>query len=75
MILATNRHAALIFAAGGSVRLGQSKQFLRVLGVPLARRVVDMALATQPERVIVVAGNDSQKNTQSVERFAGGGYP
>ena len=42
------RTAIVILAAGGSRRLGQPKQLLRVLGEPLLRRVVRMAAEVQP---------------------------
>lgn len=50
------RHAALLLAAGGSIRLGRPKQLLRIGGVPLVRHVAQLLLATRPECLVVVTG-------------------
>lgn len=52
-------HVAVVLAAGGSRRLGQSKQLLRHDGETLVHRAVRMALATQPARVLLVVGGDA----------------
>ena len=52
-------HVAVVLAAGGSRRLGQSKQLLMRDGETLVHRAVRMALATQPARVLLVVGGDA----------------
>lgn len=49
-------HAALLLAAGGSQRLGQPKQLVRIDGLPLIRRLAMAALATAPSELLVVLG-------------------
>lgn len=48
--------AALLPAAGASARLGQPKQLLRLAGVTLVQRAVDLARAAGCARVVVVEG-------------------
>lgn len=50
------RHALLLLAAGGSRRLGQPKQLLRLHGETLVRRAARLGLATAPAEAIVVCG-------------------
>lgn len=56
MSIATPHHAAIILAAGASRRLGINKQLLTIDGVPLVRRAVLAAQATQPTQTLVVVG-------------------
>jgi len=49
-------HAAVVFAAGGSRRLGRPKQFLCREGETLLHRAVRLAQETEPSRVLVVLG-------------------
>jgi CTP:molybdopterin cytidylyltransferase MocA len=51
--------AIVILAAGGSRRLGRPKQLLSVLGEPLLRRVVRMAVEVDPDHLIVVLGSSA----------------
>lgn len=51
-----NQFGAILLAAGGSSRLGQSKQLLEIDGVPLVRRQAELLLALQPASVVVVSG-------------------
>jgi molybdenum cofactor cytidylyltransferase len=51
--------AIVILAAGGSRRLGRPKQLLSVLGEPLLRRVVRMAVDVDPDHLIVVLGSSA----------------
>ncbi len=51
--------AAAILAAGTSLRLGQSKQLLRLDGQSLIRRAVQTVLAAQVARVLVIVGRDA----------------
>ena len=53
-------HVAVVFAAGGSRRLGRSKQLLLRDGETLVHRAVRMALATQPVRVLLIVGGDAE---------------
>lgn len=52
----TPRHALLLLAAGGSRRLGQPKQLLRLDGETLVRRAARLGLATAPAEAVVVCG-------------------
>ena len=47
---------AIVLAAGGSRRLGQPKQLLRLAGQSLVRRAALAALGSRAERTIVVTG-------------------
>ncbi|MET1162159.1 MAG: nucleotidyltransferase family protein [Pseudoxanthomonas sp.] len=49
-------HAAIVLAAGASVRLGAPKQLLKRGGETLVHRAVRLASATQPLRLLVVVG-------------------
>jgi molybdenum cofactor cytidylyltransferase len=50
------RHAAVVLAAGGSVRLGRPKQLLTRDGETLVHRAVRLAQDTSPTRLFVVVG-------------------
>lgn len=49
-------HDAVVLAAGGSRRLGRPKQLLMRDGEALVRRVVRLAGATSPRRLLLVTG-------------------
>lgn len=49
-------HAAVLLAAGGSLRLGLPKQLLTIGGESLLRRAARLAGSTQPETLVVVLG-------------------
>ncbi len=53
--------AAIILAAGGSSRLGKSKQLLSFRGKTLIRHVTDVATEANCSPVIVVAGNGADQ--------------
>ena len=64
-----SRVAAVVLAAGRSVRMGdEDKLALEVGGAPMVRRVVETALAAGLEPVVVVTGPDSR----SVRSIVGG---
>jgi len=54
--MTSRAHAALLLAAGGSLRLGTAKQLLLVEGEPLVRRAARALLATRPAALFVVVG-------------------
>ena len=54
-------HAVVVLAAGGSQRLGRPKQTLTINGVSLLKHVVELALATRPERIVVVLGANAEQ--------------
>lgn len=51
-----NQLGVILLAAGGSSRLGQSKQLLQFDGVPLVRRQAELLLSLEPACVVVVSG-------------------
>lgn len=53
---APSTHAAVLLAAGGSLRLGRPKQLLQRDGVPMVRRVLELLRQTRPRQLIVVLG-------------------
>lgn len=63
-------HVAVVLAAGGSRRLGRSKQLLTRDGETLVHRAVRMALATQPVRVLLVVGGDADAVSAAVMDLA-----
>lgn len=62
----TAAHAVVVLAAGGSTRLGQSKQLLTRQGETLVHRVVRLALELVPAQVLVVVGGNAQAVTSSI---------
>ncbi|MFY2762901.1 nucleotidyltransferase family protein [Arenimonas sp. MALMAid1274] len=50
------RHGLLVLAAGGSRRLGQAKQLLRIDGETLVHRAARLGLATAPADAVLVLG-------------------
>lgn len=48
--------AGIILAAGAAERMGEAKQLMPYRGVPLLQHVVDAAVASQLDRVVVVTG-------------------
>jgi molybdenum cofactor cytidylyltransferase len=56
------RVAALVLAAGQSRRMGPSNKLLAEIdGVPMVRRVVESALASSAEPVLVVTGHEAER--------------
>jgi molybdenum cofactor cytidylyltransferase len=55
----TLRVAAVVLAAGGSKRMGQSKQLLPVRGRPMVRHVTEVVCAANLEQVVVVVGAEA----------------
>jgi molybdenum cofactor cytidylyltransferase len=53
---ASDPHVAIVLAAGGSRRLGTPKQLLRRGGETLVHRAARLALATRPQRLLLVIG-------------------
>ncbi|MEP6800345.1 MAG: nucleotidyltransferase family protein [Acidobacteriota bacterium] len=66
-MIPTRRIAALILAAGGSRRMGRSKQTLLWRGVPLIRGVALEALASSASPVTVVVGCDAVSTRQALD--------
>jgi molybdenum cofactor cytidylyltransferase len=58
--------AAIVLAAGGSVRMGQPKQLLPVDGVPMVRRVTEAVCAAGLTQVAVVVGAHAQAVKQAL---------
>lgn len=51
--------AAVILAAGASVRMGRTKQLLPYNGAPLLQAAVDAAAASEAIEIVVVLGHDA----------------
>lgn len=58
--------AAIVLAAGGSVRMGQPKQLLAIGGRPMVRRVAEAACGTGLAQVVVVVGADAAAVAQAL---------
>lgn len=56
----SDNHAVIILASGLSQRLGQPKQLLKRQGQPLITYMTKLALATQPQTLIVVIPSHNQ---------------
>lgn len=52
--------SAILLAAGGSSRLGQPKQLLKIGSTSLIRKLAGEALASRADEVVVVVGFESQ---------------
>ncbi|MDI9238469.1 NTP transferase domain-containing protein [Lysobacter sp. LF1] len=63
-------HAALVLAAGGSRRLGQSKQLLTRNGETLVHRAVRLAVDSGAARVILVTGAFAHEVSAAVHDLA-----
>lgn len=56
------RVAAVVLAAGRSTRMGDANKLLTPIdGAPMIARVVDAALASRAEPVVVVTGHDAER--------------
>jgi molybdenum cofactor cytidylyltransferase len=61
-----NPHVAIVLAAGGSRRLGRSKQLLTREGETLVHRAVRLAAATLPRRLLMVVGAHADQMREAV---------
>jgi molybdenum cofactor cytidylyltransferase len=52
--------AVLILAAGGSSRLGQPKQLVKINGKSLIAKSVETAIQSQPDQIVVVLGAQAE---------------
>jgi molybdenum cofactor cytidylyltransferase len=59
----------IILAAGGSSRMGKPKQLLSVNGQPLLLHVVDHALSTSAQQVMVVLGSQPDLHADLLESY------
>lgn len=66
----TQNHAIIILASGLSQRLGQAKQLLSKDGEPLIRYMTKLALATQPQAIIIVIPDDSPLIASAITELA-----
>jgi len=63
-------HGLIVLAAGGSRRLGRSKQLLRLHGETLVRRAARLGLTTKPAAAVIVLGADADAVFASVDDLA-----
>jgi molybdenum cofactor cytidylyltransferase len=61
--------SAVILAAGGSTRMGRTKQLIEVEGVPLIAHALRAALTSGVEEVVVVTGAAADGVTNAVRAF------
>ena len=59
-------HVAIVLAAGGSRRLGAPKQLLMRGGETLVHRAVRLAMATHPQRLLLVVGAHAEEVREAV---------
>jgi molybdenum cofactor cytidylyltransferase len=64
------RVVAVVLAAGGSRRLGEPKQLLRLAGQPLVRRAALAALGSRAEHVVVVTGARAERVEEALAGLA-----
>ncbi|MGI9483139.1 MAG: NTP transferase domain-containing protein [Hyphomicrobiales bacterium] len=63
--------AAVVLAAGRSTRMGEDNKLLKkVGGEPMVRRVVETALNSQAEKIIVVTGHQADEVKAALEGLA-----
>ncbi|MEZ5465316.1 MAG: nucleotidyltransferase family protein [Lysobacteraceae bacterium] len=67
---ASGQHIALVLAAGGSRRLGQPKQLLKRDGETLVHRACRLAMATSPQRLLLITGAHTNKVVAAVSDLA-----
>lgn len=63
--------AGIVLAAGTSSRFGQPKQLLKIQDRTLLERVVEAALGSQLERVVVVLGHAFGESCRALSRHTG----
>ncbi len=66
----TQNHAVIILASGLSQRLGEAKQLLSKDGEPLIRYMTKLALATQPQAIIIVIPEDNPSIASAITELA-----
>ncbi len=66
----TNSHSVIILASGLSQRLGRSKQLLSKDNQPLIHYMLKLALATEPQAVIIVIPQDNQAIANAINEWA-----
>lgn len=59
--------AGIVMAAGGSSRMGFAKQLLEWRGIPLVRHMVQTALKSELDRIVVVVGADKDRIVEALE--------
>ncbi len=67
--MSTQDHGVILLASGLSQRLGYPKQLLKKNGAPLVDYMLKLALATEPQVVIVVIPKDSLLIADAIKKW------
>ncbi len=59
----------IVLAAGSSSRMGRSKQLLEIDGEPLLCRCIKVALAANPDNVVVVLGANEKPHRDAIAKL------
>ncbi|MEN2750301.1 NTP transferase domain-containing protein [Psychrobacter sp. FBL11] len=68
--MTTQNHTIIVLASGLSQRLGQAKQLLHKNGEPLIGYMIKLALATQPQAIVVVIPSNNSSIEDVVAKLA-----
>lgn len=64
-----NRHniVGIILAAGKGMRMGETKQLMDIDGLPMLQHVINNALSSELDGVVVVLGHESERITSTLD--------
>jgi molybdenum cofactor cytidylyltransferase len=65
----TDKAAGIVLAAGASVRMGRTKQLLPIQGGTLLGRVLNEALASDLDHIVLVLGHQANEIRSALGRF------
>ncbi len=67
MVTRKPRIAGIVLAAGMGRRMGSTKQLLPIGGIPILQHIINIALASKLDTVVVVLGHDIPKIREAVD--------